>query len=188
VSCDDPGINNGGVDTYIDNIACVSALPMYCGQQVGKTATPQILIEGASPFGTPTIIGTKCLIHARDEGDDQGQDDIRPGVPVVINGGSRNPNPSLRTPNISRSDSVVTAPLFDGRQIDNSSSVPATVIGFLQLGVRQTNGGGGGGQLLEAVVLNVVGCSPNAIAAYPPSNPISAGGSSPIPVRLVQTP
>ncbi|HSS97866.1 MAG TPA: hypothetical protein VLK33_12590 [Terriglobales bacterium] len=176
-------------DTYIDNIAGTSSLPMSCGMPIGPTASPyQFTFEGAGPALGPTVIGTKCLIHASGNGNNQGQDEFTTGVPVTINGGSNNPNPSLHNvSNISRSDSVVTAPLFDGRQMNNSSP-PAPIIGFLQLGVRETNGGGGGGgsQLLDAVILNVVGC--NSGLAYPPSNPISAGGASPIPVRLVQTP
>jgi len=130
---------------------------------------------------------------------DQGQDEFsRNVVPVTIAGGDRNPNPGLQVPNISRSDSVVTALLYDGHQmcsdptsgpgtpngtcVNVSPQPTATVIGFLQLGIEETNGG----QLLDTVVLNAVGCNPNI--AYPPTNPLTAGGSSPIPVRLVQTP
>ena len=154
VSCDDP-VNRG--DNYIDNIACVSPLRMYCGQQIGPGSIPQILIEGESPLtGTPTVEGTKCLIHASGSGLNQGQDTISSSVPVVINGGSNNPNPSLRFPNISRSDSVITAMLYDGHQMcfdsppatdacTAPSPQPATVIGFLQLGIQETNGGGGRG-------------------------------------------
>jgi hypothetical protein len=184
-SCGDPNIGVG--DTYIDNIAGTSSLPMSCGMQIGPTASPnQFFFEGAGPAGGPTVIGTKCLIHASGNGMAQGQDEFSTGMPVAINGGSNNPNPILRVNNISRSDSVVTAPLFDGRQMNNTSGF-APIIGFLQLGVRETNGGGGGGgQLLDAVILNVVGCHPGL--TYPPSDSIFAGGSSPIAVRLIQTP
>jgi len=191
VSCGDV---NGG-DTYIDNIACTSSLRFYCGQHIGSGTNPKILVHVESPIsGQPTEDGTKCLIHASGTGANQGQDEFSAGVPpVTITGGSNNPNPSLQVPNISRSDSVVTAMLYKGDQLcfdpslHNGSCVndaPATVIGFLQLGVQQSNGG----PLVDAVVLNAVGCSPDAIAAYPPPNPVFAGGSSPIPIRLVKAP
>src|ERR1041385_5251093 len=193
VSCDNP-VNKG--EPYIDAIACINSLQMSCGQKIGPTETPQMSVEVTSPLtGQPTVEGTKCLIHADGSSFNQGQDEISSGVPPVINGGFHNPNPSLQVPNISRSDSVITAPIYDGHQMcfdgggtigacNNASPTSATVIGFLQLGIQQTNGS----QLLSGVSINAVGCSPSAIAAYPPTNSISAGGASPIPVRLVQTP
>jgi len=186
-------VNSG--DTYIDNIACTSSLRFYCGQHIGPGTHPEILVhvESQPISGQPTTDGTQCLIHASGTGANQGQDEFSAGVPpVTITGGSNNPNLSLQVPNISRSDSVVTVMLYKGDNLCTDSShngscvsgTPATVIGFLQLGVQETNSGGS----VDAVVLNAVGCSPDAVAAYQPTNPVFAGGSSPIPVRLVQAP
>jgi hypothetical protein len=61
--------------------------------------------------------------------------------------------------------------------------VKATVLGFIQLGVKETSGGD---HQFHAVIMNVVGCR-DAIVNAPPGNAIS-GGASPIPVRLVQAP
>jgi hypothetical protein len=193
VSCGSP-VGDG--DNYIDNVACTSRLSLYCGQKIGPGFTPEILIEAETlSTTTPTSDSTKCLIHAAGLGPNQGQDSFsNGGPPVSISGGDNNPNVSLRVPNISRSDSVVTVPIYDGHQMCfdsatptvygtcvNTSPLPATVIGFLQLGIKDT----GGGQTLNSVILNAVGCSQNAITASPSPNSVS-GESSPIPVRLVQ--
>jgi hypothetical protein len=191
-------------DDYIDNIAGVSGVPLYCGQQIGPANTPLIQTIVNSPVSSqPTIEGTQCLIHANGNGLDQGQDVFTSSMPVTISGGSNNPNPAFRgVANISRSDAIVTALLYDGHQMcfgrpgdhacSNPSPQPATVIGFLQLAVEQTGGGfgGGGGQTFTAVVVNAVGCSQDAINAYPPApaSTISPGSSSPVLVRLVQSP
>jgi hypothetical protein len=191
----------GAGDSYIDNLACVSQVHFSCGQQIGPGSVPQILIQSETSLTTqPTVEGTQCLIHATDNDLDKGQDFFSTSgtPPVSIVGGHNNPNPALRdTPNISRSDSVVAVPLYDGHEmcadppggvIGSCGTLPAqpsaTVIGFLQLGIQETETG----PQVHAVILNAVGCSPNAIAAFPPTNPISGGGSSPIPVRLVRTP
>jgi hypothetical protein len=193
VSC---GAPVGDGDPYIDNTACISRLQFQCGQQIGTGSSPEILIQSESLLAlSPTETGTKCLIHATNTGPGQGQDEFVTGVPVFINGGDNNPNTAFHVPNISRSDSVVTVPVYRGDQMCfdappppniygkcvAASPTPATVIGFLQLAIQDTEGGG-----LHAVILNIVGCSPAAIAASPSANAISGGESSPIPVRLVQ--
>jgi hypothetical protein len=50
-------------------------------------------------------------------------------------------------------------------------------VGFLQLGIQYVRPSGN----IHAVVLNAVGCNPAGSGT-----PVSGGGVSPIPVRLVQ--
>jgi hypothetical protein len=193
--CDD-SVGHG--DGYIDNIACASTLQFYCGQQIGPGTNPEIQVEDETSLdSTPTVKGTQCLIHADNHGTPSGQDELTVGgsPPTVrILGGSNNPNTALHgIRNLSRSDSIVTALLYDGHSMCNSSSgngpcsspdpVKATVLGFIQLGVKETSGGD---HQFHAVIMNVVGCR-DAIVNAPPGNAIS-GGASPIPVRLVQAP
>ena len=190
VSCGPPV---GGGTSYIDNIACASTQPFRCGEPIVPSDQAGIQAESTTVSGTPTRVGARCLIHADDDGFGQGQDAFStsgdPGDPATITGGYNNPNPSLRgAPNISRSDSVITVPLYDGTQLCTSVGqchTSATVIGFLQLGIKRTIPAG---PEIEAVVLNAVGCSPALVSGFPPSNPISIGGTSPIPVRLIQLP
>jgi hypothetical protein len=173
-------------------------LQFYCGQQIGPTSSPQILVQDETLLAsTPTVKGTQCLIHANDNLDGQGQDVLTlGGIPAItrIEGGFNNPTTVLRgVRNISRSDSIVTALLYDGHSLCNSSGhngpcsspdpTPATVIGFMQLGVQETSGGD---HQVHAIILNVVGCQ-NIPVFTPPANAISGIGS-PIPVRLVQSP
>jgi hypothetical protein len=189
----------GHSDGYIDNIACASSLKFYCGQQIGPHSDPLILAEDETSLaGTPTVKGTQCLIHA-DDNLSAGQDDLSVGgsPPVLrIIGGSNNPNTAVHSiRNLSRSDSIVTALLYDGHSMCGSSAgngpcrfpdpTPATVIGFIQLGVKETSGGD---HQIHAVILNVVGCKNTVVSTAPTTNIIVSNGASPIPIRLVQTP
>ena len=90
---------------------------------------------------------------------------------------------------ISSSDSVVTLPLYDGHQLCpggstcGGSSSTVTIIGFLQVFIKDVTGGGD----VQAYVLNVSGCgSGSGSGGEPPVNAGGGGGGgSPIPVRLI---
>jgi hypothetical protein len=175
-----PGTPSG----YVDDIACANPnpvpdtpdRPMQCGDRFPVTlAVPS----------TNTTSGTQCLLHTDDLGPGADQDTIIPGgggTPVTINGGGQNPDLSLRNVNnISRSDSIVTVPVFDWNgnpcPVGNCSASNLQVIGFLQLGINSVNVGG----ILGTVVVNAVGCDPN-----PGTTVVSGGGVAAIPVRLIQ--
>ena len=116
-------------------------------------------LTSATGYGSLTREGARCLIHSSNDGLGNGQDTftLPNGLgtpPIVITGGDNNPNVSLQNvDNVSRSDSVVTVPLFDGGTKCLGSGVcngTATISGFLQLGITQTydpfGGGGPGGR------------------------------------------
>jgi hypothetical protein len=181
---------------------------MSCGETVGPGGS-------TGPFGTvtvennnmtnlgPTAAGaTQCLIHAGNPGINQGQDVFTPngpGLKPIIAPGTGNPNPNLAgAADISRSDSIITVPLYDvvtGGGANPLNLCPvgggpctqtATIVGFLQLGITQSNANGS----FDAVVLNIAGCSPPYPPASSPLPPtgetaISGGGVSPVPVRLI---
>ena len=109
--------NQLGSTAYHDNIACANtALTLSCGDTV--TIDPN---TDTGAVRVKTREGTQCLIHTVDNGNypptscttDADPDCFVAGPPVTINGGQSNPNPSMRVANISRSDSVVTVPIFD---------------------------------------------------------------------------
>jgi hypothetical protein len=171
---------------YPETIACANATQLSCGQTLPVhtgtgTLNPHITAE-------PEAL---CLIHANTYDRNMGQDQFcnnapspncPSGSPISIDGGFSNPDPGLQGRNgISRSDSVVAVPIYCTGAGCNTN--PVTIIGFLQLGIAQV------AQLpgpppsfpLRAVVMNVIGCGSTS-----GTNPVSGGGVSAIPVRLVQ--
>lgn len=183
-----------GGNPYKENIACTSQVYLQCGQTISNSNT--VKIQTGFGLTNNTRTGAQCLIHTNTNGPSTLQDTLlSPGPPVVIHGGDNNPDPNLRgVDNISRSDSIVTVPLYNentpGTPLcsgGNCSSGHTTVIGFLQLAITQTNASG---PQLQGVILNASGCSPASMAAYsagpPPSpQPVIGSGTSPIPVRLI---
>lgn len=170
-----------GSDDYIDNIACSSQFQFKCGDTVGAGQLVTLLSGG--PLGAHTREGTRCLIHATGDGLNNDQDVFTTsggGAPVMITGGANNPNTSLQgVANISRSDSVVTVPLYDGGCVGGGCTATKTIVGFLQLGITQSMPPPPNGKV-QAVILNAAGCNPGA--ANPP---VSGGGVSALPVRLI---
>ncbi len=185
-----------GADDYHDNIACASTYQFSCGQVIG--AGQPVTVQTGGGVGVYTNEGTQCLIHAGGQGPTFGQDELIPngappdGIPpVTLRGGNNNPNTGLQgATNISRSDSVVTVPIY--HQAGGPNLCPGgctqtgTIVGFLQLGITQNvpNATSPPGTVangkIEAVILNVAGCNTGA-----GSPAIAGGGVSPIPVRLI---
>ena len=165
INCSSPG--------YFENIAGANLNPVKCGDTLNVNPN-----SGNSAHFTTAQNATLCLIHATRRGGNRGQDTFNVGTPpITIDGGGNNPDPSLQTANnISRSDSVVTVPVFDC--VGGACVNPVTVIGFLQLGIERVRAGT---NLIRTIVLNVSACS-----ASPASTSVAGGGVSPIPVRLVQ--
>jgi len=178
VSCNQIGTGPPGL-YYHDNIACRGTAHFTCGQIIGPGQPIQVDTRSIGNLIARTDPGTQCLIHANAPGPAQGQDTFTTGaLPVTIAGGSNNPNSSLRlASSISRSDSVVTVPVFNCPAIgacDGTAQLP--IVGFLQLGIQSVVAGD-----ISVVVLNVAGCDPSN-----PGVPISGAGISPVPVRLTR--
>jgi putative Flp pilus-assembly TadE/G-like protein len=183
-----------GSDDYHDNIACASTFQFSCGQTVGLGQT--VTVGPGVGSDILTNEGTQCLIHATGQGL-AGQDEMHPTgggpngtAPITIEGGNNNPNPALQgVTSISRSDSIVTALIYHIAAGPNLCPGPcnqtATIIGFLQLGIKQNTPVGnnpvsGTDGKIEGVIMNVAGCNTGA-----GGNPVSGGEVSPIPVRLI---
>jgi hypothetical protein len=199
------GIRAGGStsDDYTDNIACANPLRLQCGLPLST--------EGVTIYNTNNALspytgnGTMCLIHANNRapwppnnadptGNIAGQDLIKePGTgnPTSIVGGANNPNTLLVGQNISRSDSIVTVPIYDAPTAAALNLCPGgackdpVIIGFLQLAIQQQSDVPPTGPPpvdsgFTAVIVNAAGCN-----ATPSGNPVSGGGVSPVPVRLI---
>jgi Putative Flp pilus-assembly TadE/G-like len=174
-----------GSDNYHDNVACSSTFQFSCGQTIGAGQT--VTVAGGT--GVHTNEGTQCLIHASGQGPGFGQDvlaDVAANtLPITITGGDNNPNPLLQgVTNISRSDSIVTLPIYHSAANVNlcpggACTGTGTIVGFLQLGITENAVGAPNGQV-RGIVMNVAGCNPGA-----GGTPVSGGGVSPVPVRLI---
>jgi Flp pilus assembly protein TadG len=190
-----PGCSAVGTgDMYEDNIGCFNSFQMACSQAtVGPLSAQNILVDNRLQTGVLPLLGSfgaQCLIHASGTSSSPtlGQDSLiqAAGQAPVISPGSNNPDAAVRNATaISRSDSIVTVPLYDGRNLCTTSApLPcdgnAPIVGFLQLFVTFVDST----DHVHAVILNASGCDPNATA----TTPISGGGVSPVPVRLIQKP
>jgi hypothetical protein len=179
VSCNQIGTGPPGL-YYHDNIACKGSAHFTCGQIIGPGQPIQVDTRSIGNLQSRTDFGTQCLIHANALGLAQGQDTFTAGPPpVIIGGGSNNPNSSMRlASSISRSDSVITVPVFNCPAVgacDGTAQLP--IVGFLQLGIQSVPVPGD----ISVVVLNVAGCDPSNLGV-----PISGAGISPVPVRLTR--
>src|SRR5262249_48380053 len=138
---------------YRENIACSNRMYQVTStDQIGPASSnpipPMTLITNTGGIDNITVDGVDCLIHADAAGSgNSGQDTINPsvvGAPVTITGGYNNPNLMFRTgTNISRSDSVVTVPVYNDAGAAPCSGPGGSVtcnqlqiIGFLQLGIQ----------------------------------------------------
>jgi len=212
--CPSPDANWSGCDfspdghDYSENIACANPQTIACGQTIGGGGPTSVWADGTASTNTrATRHATRCLIHADADDLDQGQDQFCGGgfggcnkpttLPVTIRGDYNNPDNTMANGrNISRSDSVVTVPLYDGNAAlctttGNCAAAAPTIVGFLQLGITCSVDAPGGEQgcadktghsnpEVEAVILNAVGCAPGA-----PGTPVTGTGTSPVAVRLI---
>ena len=185
-NCNQIGTGPPGV-FYHDNIACSNTSFQYsCGQQIGPGSPPSSnVVFDQRPLGfvaTRTVAGISCLVHSTNSTPPlTGQDSFSVNTaPVIITGGTNNPNATLQgVPNISRSDSVVTVPVYGGANAcpTSPSNCTAQVIGFLQVGIQNVDATGH----ITAVIMNAAPCNP----ANNAGNPVVGGAVSPLPVRLV---
>src|SRR5581483_1740737 len=124
---------------YPESIACANSTQLSCGQTLTVDANSGTNPQSGHIIAEPAAL---CLIHASNRGRNMGQDTFcnnaplpacTAGSPIPIDGGDNNPDPGLQGQNnISRSDSVVTVPIFTpcGTGCVNGT---VTIVGFLQL-------------------------------------------------------
>ncbi|MEJ2006953.1 MAG: pilus assembly protein TadG-related protein [Acidobacteriota bacterium] len=195
-------VTTGGTGSgalYRANIECCNANPIYCGETLDLETTLQ---STPGDMVGPTYEGVNCLIH-EDQIDGTatcGQDYVQgltdnckdpppaqgaaglpalPQIPPLIMPGANNPLDPNGTSPISNSDSVITAPIYNGVIQPGQNTIH--VAGFLQLFLRDTSQAQQGSTY--AYVLNISSCggggSPN------PGGPVTASYGTSIPVRLI---
>jgi hypothetical protein len=155
-----------------------------CGTSATMAAWDQnIDVRNTGPGASPVTSGLQCTIHSAGA---NSQDTLDPSAfssgngPLLISPGSfsqvRYGIPSGGF--IATSDSIITVPLFDNSSADLPATFQVNIVGFLTLFVNDVIGQNGD---FTATIVNVTGCGNTASS----SSPVSGGGVSAIPVRLI---
>jgi Flp pilus assembly protein TadG len=171
------GGGTGSGSLYRYNIECCNTNQINCGPNTIQPITGNMV--------GPTEQGVDCLIHQSGTKSSPTGMDLFDPTSWTMTAGSG--NPYGLTGNITASDSMVTIPVYDGTSLCPGSSCPSTiqvnVIGFLQVFLRYEDGSNQGN--VYAYVINVIAGS---CSGGPPTGGTTfvSGGSSPIPVHLIQ--
>ncbi len=179
-----PGCGGPNPSDYEKSIECCDGAVFnapQCGQGVAAQWDPRI---NAAANPSPVTSGLMCLIHSTGSGATQ-QDSLDPSSFSAGNGLLVSPGSFSQTRYgvgstslVATSDSIITVPLFDNTKLPLLANNQVTIVGFVTLFVTHTNAGPG---RFSATILNVTGCGNNPSG----SAPISGGGVSAIPVRLI---
>jgi Putative Flp pilus-assembly TadE/G-like len=174
------GGGSGSGSLYRQNIECCNRNTITCGTNLVQPITGNMV--------GPTEQGVDCLIHqSGTKSSPVGMDIFSPAGWTIIAGTS---NPYGLTGPITTSDSIVTIPIYDGTTLCPGSSCPSTVTvdikGFLQLFVEYEDGSNQANVL--AYVMNVSSCAQGGGGGSGGSGTttVATGGSSPVPIRLIQ--
>ena len=167
-SCNDPTKTD-----YEQSIDCCNNQTYQCGETV--------TIDTAS-HGTDTGEGIECLIHATSPGSIGAQDTLDTTQfpndgPFFVRAGSGNHLGVATNTPVSTSDSLVTLLVANTATLPSSGSI--TVVGFVRAFVSSDDNIPGGGDI-HVTFVNVAGCNTTQSGT-----PVSGGGTSPIPVRLI---
>ncbi len=176
-------IGGTGAAIYRSNIETCATTPFACGDT--------LRLETGAMVG-PTNEGFRTLIH------EPGPDtiDTATGPPYTIHAGRNNPLVQAGLipvgAAITTSDSVVTIPLWDGRDLCSGGSCgfDVTIVGYLQVFVTGVTAAAH----VDAVILNISGCGSiggtcgSGGGGGGGSGTISGGNGALIPVRLVRNP
>ena len=187
-----PGCGQGNTD-FEKSVECCDGTAFnfqQCGAP-GNLATWDQTVNPGGP-NQPAQNGLQCVIHTTNTGSGNisQQDFLNAGNfnagtgPLQISPGTFNqsrynvPGNSL----VDTSDSIITVPLFHPPSQPMPNQV--TIVGFLQIFVSFVGPRAGIGNPQEDIngyLVNIIGCGTTAA----PGAPVSGGGVSPIPVRLI---
>ena len=165
---------------------CDQSTVYQCGVQTSLAANPNQVDLGESPARPPpgdTANALACLMTNSTTLPISGQDSLdTTAYPYKIIAGSANPlGAGVNGSTITSSNSIISLPIYDPATtiVDNGGTTNVTIVGFLQVFVKDINPDGS----LQVTVLNVAGCGNNNT-----STSGAVTGTSPVPVRLVTPP
>jgi Putative Flp pilus-assembly TadE/G-like len=187
-----PGCGGANTD-FEQSVECCDG-NAFSFQQCGGSANLATWDQTINPGGPnrPAQSGLQCLIHTTTTGPVSGtsqQDSINAnnlfsgsGSPQIFPGSFNQSRYNVSANSmVDTSDSIITVPLF---HLPKNAPMPSqvTVVGFLQLFVDWVQGPQGQPQTdMTAHIVNIIGCGTNTASGAP----VSGGGVSPIPVRLI---
>ena len=187
-----PGCGGGNTD-FEKSVECCDGTAFNFGQ-CGGSANPATWDQTVNPGGpnAPAQNGLQCLIHTTNTGSGNisQQDSLDPrsfstsSGPPRISPGTFNQSRYNVPANalMDTSDSIITLPLFHLPSQPMPNQV--TIVGFLQVFVRYVGPSVGNGNPqddLNGYIVNIIGCGTSAASGAP----VSGGGVSAIPVRLI---
>jgi hypothetical protein len=179
----------GGATPYEQSIECADMTTSYQVLSCGGGTTNAQWDNSFNPGGPGGIsdTGAECLINAVGAGRNRGQDDLDPSPwptnPMQITAQSGPQKGNL----VTTSPSIVTIPIIDPASFQATSPFQVTIVGFLQAFIKEVHRNGPLAGDIEVTVLNVAGCG--SASTNLAANPIiGAGGTSPVPVRLITPP
>jgi hypothetical protein len=188
---------------YEENITACSPQPISCGTASALSVVAVDHPTNSCGVSKPaqTYDGTACLIHASNQGLNQGQDCLNVDaalncaatttstLPAQMFAGSNNTlvldglGPAQGDV-ITASDSLVTIPVIDDTVALTGDPATATVIGFIQAFITDAGPPSGPtGGTIHVRIVNIAGCGTSATG-----NPVLGDGISPVPVRLISAP
>jgi hypothetical protein len=180
VTCSPAASGFTGTPYQLAVAGCVQ-IPISCNaQNIGTIATVQTGLASA------TVAAANCLTHASgDKGD--GVDPSAPEAPAFeFQAGGDNPlvvsGTLTQGTDVTVSDSLVTVPVFAGNIPPLPAAIPNPVsfVGFAQLFLNSGGTPSADTTLIQATVINLVGCG-TAVSG----TPIYGNGPGAVPVRLI---
>jgi Flp pilus assembly protein TadG len=166
----------GGGGNFAESVACcdtANAAQYSCG---APPPTP-LTVDGTSDVAG-SLAGAACLLTGGGSGPTPGGNDILDPINFQTSGGVDPMQIQSGTPPhsglvVTTSGQIVTLPIID------KNVVPTVkVVGFMQAFVQRTNATGA----ISMYVLNISGCGTNINTG---ATPVSGGGVSAVPVRLI---
>jgi hypothetical protein len=155
--------------------------PVNCGDQLQSLDGKKV---GPNGHGVGCLIsyGLTCKSQNVTSTDSIAVDTTKT-PPYTITAGTGNPF-FPRNAVITQSASLVSVVVFDGKLLNPGKDL-VTVVGYLQMFLKDINHSNGNDDVIDGVIVNISGCGVVGGTCTSGAGTASAGGASFIPIRLV---
>jgi Flp pilus assembly protein TadG len=171
---------SGGGGNFAESVACcdtANAAQYSCG------ANPSTLAVDTISDVAGSLAGAACILTGGGSGPTPGGNDTLDPINFWTSGGVdamqiRSGTPPHSGLVVTTSGQIVTLPIIG----TNVAGPTVNVVGFMQAFVQSTSNTGPQPGAISLYVLNISGCGTNINTG---ATPVSGGGVSPVPVRLI---